>query len=146
MSIDTTQVDKLLSTLESETTNIINEALKEVSEIYLKAVVQSLRREMGSAADRPSGKYKEPLSSGVSLWENVSKSEFGVNALKDYRLRFFEGGTNERYAKMKKSGVKAFRGRIKANHFFTKGINSQDINSLLETAILKAIRNKGISI
>lgn len=165
--INTTEIDNLLKSLEDSVNDIINEGLKAASEVYLKSVLQSLRKEMGSAADTTGIKTgwntcKYPLSSGVNIWKNPQNLEYGVNALRDFRLRFFEGGTAQRTTKgrkitgyqkgtkrrLERQGKGSNKGRITANHFFTKGINKgeNDAMRLLQEAIITAIKNKGIDI
>lgn len=162
VTVTTQEVDRMLNTLQSETDEILNEGLKAASEVYLKSVIQSLRREMGSAADTTGIKtgystYNYPLSSGIAIYENPNQVIYGVNALKDFRLRFFEGGTKQRKTKGRKitgkngrrltrTGKGGNRGSITANHFFTKGINSAEDNALklLEQTIIQALKNRGI--
>lgn len=66
-----------------------------------------------------------------------------VNIMKDFRLRFFEGGTKERYKKSNGGHT----GHMTATNFFTKAINQvgDDVLTRMNTIIeanLKNIWNK----
>lgn len=166
-TIDTTYLDSILKKLDDSSTEILNEGLKAMSEVYLQSVLASLRREMGAAADTTGikkGWYqnKYPMSSGVGMYEDKDKSIYGVHGLKDFKLKFFEKGTRERETKgrkitgyqstrrkrLERVGKGGNRGIIKANHFFTKGIMyaEENANETLMRTILQSIRNKGINI
>ena len=53
VKINTQEVDKILATLSNQETvkDILNEALEAMSNIYYESILNSLRQEMGSAAD-----------------------------------------------------------------------------------------------
>lgn len=172
VAIDTQRVDHILSSLSDQQTvkDILNEGLEEMAEVYYTSVLSSLRREMGAAADTAgiNGKYNYVLSSGVDINIDKANTTWGVNALKDFRLNFFEGGTKQRYTKghkvtgyvvnnrtgrvnynrLQRTGKGGYRGIITANNFFSKGISSAETTALnaLEQAIINAIKNKGIDI
>lgn len=175
VDIDTRSVDELLATLSSEQTvhDILNEGLEAMANIYYQSVLASLRKEMGAAADTTGNAkgwhtYNYPLSSGIEIHPDPQNTTWGVHALKDYRLNFFEGGTKQRFTKGKKitgyatnkktgkvnynrlqrTGKGGYRGFLTANNFFSKGITTSEQQALqtLNEAIIKAIRNRGIDI
>lgn len=169
---DTQTVDKMLASLSNEQTvkDILNEGLQQMADVYYNNVLSSLRKEMGTAADTPgtNGKYQYTLSSGVEIHPDPQNTTWGVNALKDFRLLFFEGGTKQRFTKghkitgyqvnkktgkvnynrLQRTGKGGYRGIVTANNFFTKGITSAETQALqtLQQTIIKAIRNRGIDI
>lgn len=175
VAIDSKRVDEMLATLSDQQTvnDILNEGLEQMANVYYNEVLTSLRREMGTAADT-SGKvtnawhtFLYPLSTGIAIHPDPQHTTYGVHGLKDPRLLFFEGGTKQRYTKGKKitgykvsktgkvnynrlqrTGKGGYRGFIKANNFFTKGITSAESTALdtLTQTIINAIRNKGIDI
>lgn len=174
-TIDTRSVDKVLSTLSDQQTvkDILNDGLEQMADVYYFSVLSSLRNEMGAAADTVGNAkgwhtFNYPLSGGVDVHPDPQNTTWGVHALKDFRLNFFEGGTKPRYTKGKKitgyvtnkrtgkvnykrlarSGKGGYRGTITANNFFSKGISNAEQNALttLNEAIIKAIRNRGIDI
>lgn len=168
IDIKTQGIDKILSTLadQNSVNDIIYQGLEAMAGIYYNSVLSSLRSKMGAAADTAgiNGKYSYTLASGISKFPDKENLQYGINALKDFRLIFFEGGTKPRYSKGKKigngyfwgnkkkykreKGTGSYRGMIKANHFFTEGIANAQQQALqtLITTIEQAIRNKGINI
>lgn len=164
VQIDSRDVDHILGTLSDHDTvdSIIYEGLEAMSWEYYNAVLESLRKEMGEAADRPNEKGYI-LSRGIGIHQDRANTTIGVHALKDYRLKWFEEGTRPRYTKGKKTGEGyywgnrkiykrdgngAYRGFLTANHFFTKGISATQAaaEEALKTAIINAIRDKGIDV
>lgn len=166
VKIDTQRVDKILATLSDEQTvkDILNQGLEAMSDVYYNSILSSLRKEMGAAADTAgiNGKYNYTLSSGVKKHPDKANIMFGVHGLTDFRLIFFEGGTNQRFTKghkiagyadnrhrrLKRTGKGGYRGMITANNFFTKGINTAEQNAMqtLVETINKALRNRGIEV
>lgn len=163
-TIDTAKVDAVLATLSDEKTikDIMNEGLEQMAEVYYQTIVGSLRKEMGSAADTAgiNGKWLFPLSQGIEIHPDEDNVTYGVHAFTDFRLRFFEGGTKQRFTKghkitgrtkknrLKRSGKGGYRGMITANYFFTKGVSQAEkpaMNALI-TSVINAIRNRGIDI
>lgn len=178
VEIDTQRVDKILATLsnEDQVKDIMNEGLDAMSQIYYNSIVGSLRKEMGAAADtagiRKGGWYGTMgiLSDGIKINEK-RKDEmiWGVHALSDFRLRFFEDGVpRKRYTKgtkikgyvvnkrtgkvnhkrLERSGKPANRGTLPANHFFANGVSAaeQPAMQALTQSIYNALKNRGIDI
>lgn len=176
VKIDAQKVDEVLATLSNHQTvnEILNEGLEATAKIYYNEILSSLRKEMGAAADTKGTRNRwnyfiYPLSSGIAIHPEPENTTYGVHALRDPRLLFFEGGTNGRYTKgnkitgygvlnkqtgrvnyhrLKRTGKGGYRGMITANHFFQKGVQNAETIALstLEETIIKAIRNKGIDI
>ena len=175
VELDTKKVDEMLATLSNEqiVQDILNEGLEAMGQVYYNEIVSSLRREMGTAADT-SGNHKGwhsfnyPLSSGIGTHPEPQNTIYGVHALKDPRLNWYEGGTKQRFTKgskitgyvtnkrtgkvnynrLQRTGKGGYRGILTANHFFTKGVTSAENpaqNALVES-VIKAIRNRGIDI
>ena len=161
-NIDTNGVDKILSSLGNadEVKSIINKGISVMAEIYYQSVLQTLRSKMGSSADSNGTKYRYPLSSGIGRTSDEVNMVYGIHALKDFRLRFFEGGTKPRYTKghkitgrtskgrLKRTGKGGYRGFITANHFFTEGITNAErqAEQSLYDSVTTSIRNLGITI
>lgn len=163
---DFSEVDKTLDKLSDAelVSSVINEGLEAMGEAYYRSILSSLRTEMGSAADTPSinPRYNFTLSSGVRKHPDKPNMIFGVHALTDFRLKFFEGGTRPRYTKghritgyaddrmrrLKRTGKGGYRGFIEANKFFSKGIDMAEETALqtLVQTINNALRNRGIDI
>lgn len=172
VDIETQSVDKILASLSNEQTvkDILNEGLETMADVYYFSVLSSLRKEMGAAADTAgiNGKYQYTLASGVDVHIDKQNVIWGVNALKDFRLNFYEGGTKQRFTKghkitgykvnkrtgkvnynrLQRTGKGGYRGIITANNFFSKGISNAETQALqaLNESIKKAIMNRGIDI
>lgn len=178
VEMDTQRVDYILSTLsnQEQVKEILNEGLDVMSKIYYNSIVGSLRKEMGAAADtagiKKGGWYGQMgiLSDGIKRNEK-RKDEmiWGVHALSDFRLNFFEDGVpkkrytkgtkikgykvNKRtgkvnYKRLERSGKPANRGALPANHFFAKGVSQAEQPALqaLIQSVNNAIRSRGIDI
>ena len=172
VEIDTQRVDEILASLGNEQTvkDILNEGLESMADVYYKEVIGSLRKKMGSSADAVgiNGKYLYPLSSGIEKHPDKINMMYGINALKDFRLRFFEGGTKPRYTKghkitgyavnkktgkvnynrLARSGKGGYRGMVDANRFFSDGVAYAEEQALqaLTQSVINAIRSRGIEI
>lgn len=170
VKIDTKRVDEILSSLSNNDTvkYIINEGMKAMGDVYYHSILSSLRSEMGSSADtigihKGFYTYLYPLSSGIATFSKEEELTVGIHALKDFRLKFFEGGTKQRYTKsskilgynentkkrrLKRGGKGGYRGFITPNHFFTKGVQNATDNAfqMLQSSIITALRNRGIEI
>lgn len=167
VSLDTREVDKILSSLSDAQTvkDILNEGLEAMSDVYYNSVLSSLRKEMGAAADTAgiNGKWQYTLASGIKKHPDKAHTKFGVHGLTDFRLNFFEAGTKPRNTKghkitgydsesarrrLKRTGKPGYRGFITANKFFTKGIDGAQ-NEAMQTlinAVNKALTSRGINI
>jgi len=165
VKLDTREADKILAQLSDKRTvhEILYEGLEAMSDVYYNEILASLRREMGSSADAVgiNGKWKYPLSSGIKKHPNFSKVQIGLHGLTDFRLVFFEGGTQPRTTKghkivgydetssrkrLKRTGKAGYRGFITANHFFTKGVSNAEnpaLNALVD-AVNKALQQRNI--
>jgi len=170
VEIDTKQVDQMLATLSDPKiiSDVINEGLEAMGNVYYQNIISSLRKEMGASADTTSGKWLYALSSGIKTHPDNAKNIFGVHALSDFRLRFFEGGTKPRYTKghkitgyatnkktgkvnfnrLARSGKGGYRGIIDANHFFSDGVAAAEQNAIqaLTQSVYNALKNRGIDI
>ena len=71
----------------------------------------------------------------------------------DYRLKWFEKGTQPRYTKghkvtgylsnhtLKRTGKGGYRGQIAATHFFKQGLNEQAISTAITDYMDKSLTN-----
>lgn len=169
VQITRNDVDNILRKLSDHelVEDIINEGLEGLTRGYYNAILYNLRRKMGPVVDTAgvNPKYKYPLSSGIAMVHDPVNMVHGVHALKDFRLNFFEGGTNPRYTRGKKiagsgryygnkirykrdKSTIAFRGQIAPNHFFTDALTEMDsqVETLLTQIITRAMRNRGIEV
>lgn len=170
-TIDSQRVDEILASLGNEqlVSEIINEGLEAMADVYYREILSSLRQKMGSKADTTgNSKYPFTLSSGIEKHPDKLSMIYGVHALTDFRLRFFEGGTKKRWTKghkiegyatnpktgkinynrLKRSGKPGYRGMVTANHFFSDGITNAEEMAFqaLTQSVVQAMKNRGIDV
>ena len=116
-NVDSSQVDQLLNQLQPDTIqDIIFKAIKKGADTLKAKTISNLR--------------KPSLNKGVKVRPNRTANEVSVNIMGDYRLKWFEKGTKERYTRghrvtgysdsrhLRRTGQGGYRGRIVAEHFF----------------------------
>ena len=116
-NVDSSQVDQLLNQLQPDTIqDIVFKAIKKGADTSKAKTISNLRR--------PS------LNKGVKVRPNRTANEVSVNIMGDYRLKWFEKGTKERYTRghkvtgysdsrhLRRTGQGGYRGKIVAEHFF----------------------------
>lgn len=116
-NVDSSQVDQLLNQLQPEVIqDIIFKGLKKGADTLKAKTISNLRR--------------PTLSRGVKVRPNRAANEVQVNIMGDYRLKWFEKGTNDRYTRghrvtgysdsrhLRRTGQGGYRGKIVAEHFF----------------------------
>lgn len=116
-NVDSSQVDQLLNQLQPDTIqDIVFKAIKKGADTLKAKTISNLRR--------PS------LNRGVKVRPNRVANEVSVNIMGDYRLKWFEKGTKERYTRghkvtgysdsrhLRRTGQGGYRGKIVAEHFF----------------------------
>lgn len=119
------QVDQLLNQLAPETIqDIIFKALKEGGNTLKANTILNLRR--------------PTLNKGVRVKPNKAFNEVQVNIMGDYRLKWFEKGTKDRFTKghkitgyadfryLKRTGKGGYRGKMVAEHFFQAARNDEE--------------------
>lgn len=116
-NVDSSQVDQLLNQLQPDTIqDIIFKAIKKGADTLKAKTISNLR--------------KPSLNKGVKVRPNRTANEVSVNIMGDYRLKWFEKGTKERYTRghkvtgysdsrhLRRTGQGGYRGKIVAEHFF----------------------------
>lgn len=94
---------------------------------------------------RPKYATHEPMIEGVRVLRDAAYTTAAVSIMGDFRLKWFEKGTRERWAggRMKKDGsfpgwhnASNYRGRIDATRFFAQARNNE---APIEDAIMKSL-------
>lgn len=107
---------------------------------------------MGDSANHVSRYIKKPFFEGVTVKGDKAYLEAVVSIMKDFRMKFFEKGTQERYIKqrghsdysrkkiryIKNTGKPNYRGRIKAKHFFADA--RKNMSYLMNSVCMESIR------
>lgn len=137
-------------------------ALKKGGEVLQKNTVQVMKSKLGSVATK-NEHHSKPMAEGVRVIVDKNYYDVIVSIMKDYRLKWFETGTDDRYTKGKitgqsmvkkgdgnrlrniRSGTKAYRGKIDNTYFFkdarenTTGIDNA-INASLTDSLNKIFK------
>lgn len=124
-----TEIDKdtvmgaLNRLLDADMRKVWRKALKKSAGILVKETKTKLVANMGSSATHKSLKYGKSLRQGVKSSVRKDATEAKVHIMGDFRLKFFEMGTKERYTR--KGNIK--RGRIKPPlNFFAKAKSAKE--------------------
>lgn len=142
--IDTRDLMNILNKLDEERRrDVMYKSLTKGGQRLVKETKDKLRKELPSGA--ASGKrYGTPMESGIKLAKNKDYDEVKVHIMGDYRLRFFEMGTEDRYIRKTKGskttesnykfrknegsqGKTGYRGSIRAKHFFKQARDNAQV-------------------
>lgn len=161
VKIDTSGLDKFFERLESPYRDEITmKALHKWGERLKELTIQRLTSKMGDAATRPRVRptgTSKPMTKGVKITDDKELATVIVSILKEFRLKYFETGTKERY--LKRTGAKdreagylkfdkrilhrkkgkenfykagSYRGKITGIHFFKEAREEIDENLLIQ--------------
>lgn len=121
-------------------TKVLLTALKKGGEVLQKSTVQVMKSKLGATATKHEH-HKYPMEKGVRVIVDKNYHDVIVSIMKDYRLKWFETGTDDRYTKGKITGQamitkgdgrrlrnvrdnnKIYRGSIEGKHFFAQARN-----------------------
>lgn len=148
--IERQQVDELLTKLSTERrSQIMFSALKKGGKALQNETKVQLRQSVANthSPNRWNGKT---LEDGIKVKANTVYQEVMVHILGDFRLKFFEKGTEDRYTKihkdklstsqyinqLKKGDRSRFRGKITARHFFRRARQNEEV---IQDAIFKEL-------
>ena len=146
---DSSQVDKLLDNLAKENRNrIIFNALKEGAKVLKEQTIQQLASKVRS--NTPNKWNGKTMAQGVTVKADKGISEVMVSIMGDFRLKFFENGTKERYTLGRKNNYLAshtlkkgrYTGAIKATHFFRQAReNEEPIDQAIKNSLDKQLKD-----
>lgn len=148
--IERQQVDELLAKLSTERrSQIMFSALKKGGKALQQETKVQLRQSVSDtySPNRWNGKT---LEDGIRVKANTVYQEVMVHILGDFRLKFFEKGTKDRYTKihkdklstsqyinqLKKGDKSRFRGKITASHFFRRARQNEEV---IQDAVFKEL-------
>lgn len=137
--IDASQIDDILNNLNEENRKkaMINSLVKG-AEVLQSETINKLRQKVTNSSS---------MEWGVKVGKDKDYLEAWVSILKDFRLKWFEMGTDERYRKVRgindkgkkyvKKDVKGgYTGRMTATHFFAE---ARENTAPIESAIIEAM-------
>ena len=111
VQIDDRQVYSLFDDLsEEKRKNILMKALKKAAKELQDKTRENLKQRLGNKATSPNKWNGKTLESGIKLKADKDYTEVNVNIMGDFRLKFFERGTKERY-----TSKGYYRGRMGQN-------------------------------
>lgn len=119
---------------------------------------QYFKQRVGEASTHISKYIKQPFVEGVVLKGDKAYLECRVSIMKDFRMKFFEKGTEDRYIKQKghsdlqrgrhqtNTGKPNYRGRITGKWFFKDARNDSaaGINDAMMKSIDNALKRYGL--
>lgn len=101
-----------------------NNALKKASSILIKAAKSNLNQ-VTKGARHPNRWNGKTMESGVRMSKlREDTEEIKVHIMGDFRLKFFQSGTNRRTTR-----INANRGSMKKTNFFTNAITSKKLEA-----------------
>lgn len=153
-NIDTKGIENILDNFNegNRKTAIFNSLVKGGKEL-----VEETKRELVKALPNAARgeRYGTPMTKGVKMKKDKDYDEVKIHIMGDYRLKFFEMGTDERYLKKplphketsrykyksgsNNTGGTPHRGRIKAKHFFQKAREDGRITDEVMNNLIKEI-------
>lgn len=157
--INSQQVDDLLNKLSDndKKNKWLYDAVMSGAKVLQQAAQQSfIKKVKGAQHSSPYLKGGKPFYEGVSVKGDKAYIEASVSILNDFRMKFFEKGTDERYSKsrkitgyqsdgkhLKREGEGHYTGKISATYFFKSARDSSDaaINEAMLQSIDKSIIN-----
>lgn len=146
--INTSQLERVFENLSEENrSNAIFKSLTKGGQELVKETERELLRVLPNAGRGQ--KYGTPMVKGIKLTKDKAYSEVKVHIMGDYRLKFFEMGTDDRYLKKPLSssnnssrykfksgqtntGGKPYRGKIEPKGFFER---ARENSNLAETVV-----------
>lgn len=154
ISVDSEQVDNMLDILSDEDIkkDILFKAVKAGGKELQSTAKDYFKQRMGESANHVSKFIKAPFVDGIVLKGDRAYCEARVSIMKDFRMKFFEKGTEDRYIKQKghsdlqrgrhseNTGKSNYRGRIGAKWFFKDARSASD--SQINEAMIKTIDNQ----
>lgn len=137
VTVDDSGVKNLFQALDSETRkHILFAALKEGGSKLAENTKIQLRSKLGSGAATPNRWNGKTMESGIRLKADKDYCEVAVNVMGDFRLKFFERGTQLRQTK---NG--ANRGSIKALYFFQSArAKGDEVTSIINSSISESLK------
>ena len=131
VTIDDSQVQDLFKRLDSkDQKKAMKSALRKAASILVKKTKSNLKQVVRNT-NVPSGKYKKVLQKGIQSKVAKDANEAEVHIMGDFRLKFFEKGTQQRVTKgykitgydgknLVREGKGSNKGKIEAKYFFKK--------------------------
>ena len=159
IEFDDSQVLNLFAALSGkDQTKAMKTALRKAAQILIRKTKSNLKNIVKNSTKK-STKYGKSLQSGIKARVNKDGTEAKVHIMGDFRPKFFESGTKDRYTRghkitgyegrhLKRSGKGGFRGVITGKNFFKSAQKESEsqvfssIDNLLSESIQKIASKK----
>lgn len=137
IQIDDTSVQNLFNKLDSENSKkILFTALKKGGDTLANKTKTILRARLGAGATSPNKWNGKTMESGVRVSGDKDYCEVSVSIMGDFRLKFFEKGTQLRTTRKSHAN----RGSIKGLNFFSDARNqSGDVFDAINNSITESL-------
>lgn len=137
VTVDDSKVRNLFQALDEDSRKrILFAALKAGGTRLAENTKIQLRSKLGSGATSPNRWNGKTMESGIRVKGDKDYCEVDVNVMGDFRLKFFEKGTNFRQTKKK-----ANRGKIRALYFFQSARSKADeIEGIINSSISESLK------
>ena len=142
--INSQQVDDLLNKLndKDQKNKWLYDAVMSGAKVLQQSAQQSFIRKVdGASHNSPYLKGNKPFYEGVSVKGDKAYCEASVSIMNDFRMKFFEKGTDERHTNSRK--ITGYQEDGTATYFFREARDSSDsaINEAMMLSIDKSIKN-----
>ena len=108
-------------------------SIKKSANIIVRAARRRLKQRIGPAINHKNRWNGRTLASGIRASIGRDKVTASVHIMGDFRLKFFELGTSERYTKASgrkysrgRRGKGSYRGKMKPLYFFRSAVKSKE--------------------
>lgn len=137
VQVDDTAVMNLLNSLDEDSNKaILNTALRKGANKLASDTKTTLRARLGAGATSPNRWNGRTMESGITTKADKDYIEVSVCILGDFRLKFFEKGTQLRTTRK----THANRGRIRGLNFFSDARNREgEIIDTINESIKKSL-------
>lgn len=138
VTIDDSQVQNLFQALNPDVRKtILFAALKAGGNKLADNTKERLKSKLGSGATSPNRWNGKTMESGIRVKSDKDYCEVDVNIMGDFRLKFFEKGTVQRYTRKTKSN----RGSIEGLYFFKSArTNADDVTDVINNSIAESLK------
>lgn len=138
VTVNDSAVQNLFNALSPERRkDILIKALRKGGDKLVADTRQQLRASLGAGATTPNRWNGKTMESGIKMRADKDYCEVSVSIMGDFRLKFFEKGTNLRQTRK----TKANRGSIKALNFFRAARAKEDnITATIDQSITELLR------
>lgn len=132
IQVNDNQVQQLLNSLNREQNNkILHTALKKGAQKLTDNTKQNLKNILGARASTPNRWNGKTMESGIRIGNDKDYCEVKVSIMGDFRMKFFEKGTQ-----LRKTKKGYYRGRINRYNFFAQ---ARDNDAVIVEEINKSI-------